>query len=185
MHKALSRYQWLPEKVGSCKGTVGGQRYLCSRPLGIPTLVTKGCLILHSHSIGQRTHFWHCWYFLCKTYLLTYKAKIPVGLPCSSNGKESACSAGDQGSFSGWGRSLEKGMAIHSSILAWRGRGATVHGSCKELDITKQLLHTHTHTERHKQLIYHCILLKNPRALRLVCRTILKVAFSMLAILIV
>ena len=26
----------------------------------------------------------------------------------------------DEGSISGLGRSLEKGMAIHSSILAWR-----------------------------------------------------------------
>ena len=26
----------------------------------------------------------------------------------------------DVGSISGWGRSLEKGMATHSSILAWR-----------------------------------------------------------------
>ena len=26
----------------------------------------------------------------------------------------------DVGSISGWGRSLEKGLATHSSILAWR-----------------------------------------------------------------
>ena len=36
------------------------------------------------------------------------------------SGKESACSAGDAGSIPGSGRSLEKEMAIHSSILAWR-----------------------------------------------------------------
>jgi len=34
--------------------------------------------------------------------------------------KESACNAGDLGSVPGLGRSLEKGMATHSSIIAWR-----------------------------------------------------------------
>ena len=38
----------------------------------------------------------------------------------SSVDKESACNAGDQGSIPGSGRSLEKEMATHSSILAWR-----------------------------------------------------------------
>ena len=35
-----------------------------------------------------------------------------------SDGKESACNAGDLGSIPWLGRSLEKGMATHSSILA-------------------------------------------------------------------
>ena len=46
---------------------------------------------------------------------------------------------------------LEKGMATHSSILAWRtpwieepgGLQSTGH---KELDMTERLTHTHTHT---------------------------------------
>ena len=38
----------------------------------------------------------------------------------SSDSKDFACSAGDPGSIPGLGRSLEKGMATHSSILAWR-----------------------------------------------------------------
>ena len=43
----------------------------------------------------------------------------------------------------GWEDPLEKGMAIHSSILAWRiprtrrARQATVHGGHKESDMTK------------------------------------------------
>ena len=37
-----------------------------------------------------------------------------------SAGKASACNAGDLGSIPGLGRSLEKGMATHSSTLAWR-----------------------------------------------------------------
>ena len=38
-------------------------------------------------------------------------------------GKESACNAGDTGDaglIPRWGRSPGKGMATHSSILAWR-----------------------------------------------------------------
>ena len=37
-----------------------------------------------------------------------------------SDGKESTCSAGDLGSILVWEDPLEKGMATHSSILAWR-----------------------------------------------------------------
>ena len=43
-----------------------------------------------------------------------------LGFPGSSVGKESACNAGDQGLIPGSGRSLEKEMVTHSSILAWR-----------------------------------------------------------------
>ena len=52
-----------------------------------------------------------------------------------SNGKESACNVGELDSIPGLGRSLEEGMAAHSSILAWRiptdrgARQATVHRS--------------------------------------------------------
>ena len=42
------------------------------------------------------------------------------GFPGASDSKESACNAGDPGSILGLGRPLEKGMATHSSILAWR-----------------------------------------------------------------
>ena len=42
------------------------------------------------------------------------------GFPGSSAGKESTCNAGDLGLIPGWGRSPEEGMAMHSSILAWR-----------------------------------------------------------------
>ena len=45
---------------------------------------------------------------------------ISRGFPGGSNGKESACNAGDQGLIPGSGRSLKKGMATHSSILVWR-----------------------------------------------------------------
>ena len=44
------------------------------------------------------------------------------GFPGSSDGKESACNAGDLGLIPGSGRQedpLEKGLATHSSIPAW------------------------------------------------------------------
>ena len=43
-----------------------------------------------------------------------------LGFPGGSDGKASACNAGDPGSIPGSGRSLEKEMAIHSSTLAWK-----------------------------------------------------------------
>ena len=43
-----------------------------------------------------------------------------MAFPGGSDGKKSACNAGDPSSISGSGRyRLEKGMATHSSILAW------------------------------------------------------------------
>ena len=43
-----------------------------------------------------------------------------TGLLDGSAGKESPCSEGDLGSIPELGRSPGKGMATHSSILAWR-----------------------------------------------------------------
>ena len=45
-----------------------------------------------------------------------FKTLFPYG----SAGKESACNTGDLGLILGWEDPLEKGMATHSSILAWR-----------------------------------------------------------------
>ena len=67
---------------------------------------------------------------------------ITKNFPCGSAGKESACNVGDLGFIVGWEDTLEKGMAIHFSVLAWRipmDRGAwqaTVHRVRKELDTT-------------------------------------------------
>ena len=45
-----------------------------------------------------------------------------LGFPSGSDSKESTCNAGDLDLIPGLGRSpnLEKGMATHSSILAWK-----------------------------------------------------------------
>ena len=55
--------------------------------------------------------------------------------------KESACNGEDLGSILGWEDPLEKGMATHSSILAWRipWMGCLWGYSpwdCKRVDIT-------------------------------------------------
>ena len=42
------------------------------------------------------------------------------GFPGGSDHKESACNAGDQVQSLGREEPLEKGMATHSSILAWK-----------------------------------------------------------------
>ena len=44
-----------------------------------------------------------------------------MGFPDGSVGKESACNAGDRiHRFNPWENSLEKEVATHSSILAWK-----------------------------------------------------------------
>ena len=55
--------------------------------------------------------------YLCK--FIFYIIKVE-GFPGGSDGKESTFNARDLDLIPGLGRSLEKGVAIHSSILAWR-----------------------------------------------------------------
>ena len=61
-----------------------------------------------------------------------------MGFPGGSDGKESACNAGELGSIPGLEDPLQKAMTIFSSILAWKipwteetGRLHTVHGVLK------------------------------------------------------
>ena len=63
------------------------------------------------------------------------------GFPGGSVVKNQPASAGDVGLISGLRKSLEKGMATHSSILAWRipwseERGGLQSVGCKDLDMT-------------------------------------------------
>ena len=53
---------------------------------------------------------------------------------------------------------MDKGMATHSSILAWRIPWTEEPGGIqtmghKEVDTTEQLTHTHTHTHTHTTFI--------------------------------
>ena len=53
-------------------------------------------------------------------YITSQAAYPSLGFPGGSDGKESACNAGELGLISGLGRSPGEGMATHSSILSWR-----------------------------------------------------------------
>ena len=48
------------------------------------------------------------------------QASLVVGFPGGSDSKESTCSMGDLDLIPEWKDPLEKGMATHSRILAWR-----------------------------------------------------------------
>ena len=51
--------------------------------------------------------------------LITRKKIFPTtSFPGGSDGKESACNAGDLSLIPGWEDPLEKGLAVHSSIPA-------------------------------------------------------------------
>ena len=61
------------------------------------------------------------------------------GLPWWLSGKDPPATAGGLGSIPGWGRSLEREIATHSSILAWETlEGHSPQGS-QESDMIKQL----------------------------------------------
>ena len=53
-------------------------------------------------------------------WMATVHGVMLWGLPGGSDGKESAYNAGDQLQSLGQEDSLEKGMATHSRIFAWR-----------------------------------------------------------------
>ena len=57
-----------------------------------------------------------CFFMSVKSIHLVY-VLIIWGFPGGSDGKESTCNVGQP---LGWEDPLEKGMATHSSILAWR-----------------------------------------------------------------
>ena len=69
---------------------------------------------------------------LLKTLFLPWT--VYSGLPRGSVGKESACNP--------WEDPLEKGMATHSSIRAWRILWTEeFRGNCKESDMTEVTEH--------------------------------------------
>ena len=77
-----------------------------SQPHLIESLLRPCSLLVGFHSFAD--HYNH----FAKEILI-----VPFG---GSDGKASARNVGDPGSIPGSGRSLEKEMATHSSILAWR-----------------------------------------------------------------
>ena len=59
------------------------------------------------------------------------------GLAWRLSDKESACDAGDMGSIPGSGRSLDKELAAHSSILAWEIPWAEEPGRLQSMGLQK------------------------------------------------
>ena len=76
----------------------------------VETLLTYGWTILHNYYNVILSY-----YIISMT--LYYNNQ---GFPGGAEVKASACNAGDLGSIPGLGRSLEKEIATHSSILAWK-----------------------------------------------------------------
>ena len=66
--------------------------------------------------------------------------------PGGLDSKESACNSGDLGSISVLGRSLEKIMATHCSILAWRIPWAEEPGGLQSMQRVRHDLATITFT---------------------------------------
>ena len=61
-----------------------------------------------------------------------------MGFPGGSDGKESAHNAEDQVQSLGWEDPLEKGMAPHSSILAWRIPWTEESGGLQSMGLQSQ-----------------------------------------------
>ena len=87
----------------------------------------KGCFFIFKASSVASLNFsltlWFSLLILSFTfkYLCDYTGPSCIlGFPGGLVGKESACNVGDLGSIPGLERSLEKGMATHSSIICWR-----------------------------------------------------------------
>ena len=78
-------------------------------------------------------NMWLC-FFCNSTYL--YFDFHSVGFPGGSDSKEFACNAGDMVSEGPWVRKipLEKGMATHSNILAWRIPGGLLFNGSQRVE---------------------------------------------------
>ena len=61
-----------------------------------------------------------CWCFGGHLHVFLLMLYLPMGLPDGSDGKESTWMHQTQVWSLGWEGAQEKGMATHSSILAWR-----------------------------------------------------------------
>ena len=62
---------------------------------------------------------------------------VYLGFPHGSDSKAPACKAGDLGLIPESGRSLEKEMATHSSILAWRTQWTEEPGRLQSMGLQR------------------------------------------------
>ena len=59
-------------------------------------------------------------FFILQLFFFFQLRSLESGFPSASDGKASVCNAGDRVQSLGWEDPLEKEMAAHSSILAWK-----------------------------------------------------------------
>ena len=69
-----------------------------------------------------------------------------LGFLSDSDGKESTCSVGDLSSILELGKSLEEGMATHSSILAWRIPRTEEPGGLQSMGLQRVTKHNTAHS---------------------------------------
>ena len=81
-------------------------------------LVLMGRAMLSKSLIQFSVDGWSC----VPSLLFTWGPTM-VGFPGGSDGKASVYNVGDPDSIAGWEDPLEKEMATHSSVLAWRIQG--------------------------------------------------------------
>ena len=74
---------------------------------------------------------------------------VDRGFPCGSDGKESACNAGDLDSIPGLGRSPGEGKPPTPVFWPREFHGLYSQWDHKESDMTQVTEHTHTHTNTH------------------------------------
>ena len=74
----------------------------------------------------------------CFSVLIYSLTSDCLGFSGSSDGKEFACNAGDPGSILGREDALEKGMATHSSTLAWRISWTEEFGKLQSMGLQKK-----------------------------------------------
>ena len=121
----------------------------------------------------------HLWFTLGKSlhapnlnFLSSKRAKLSQeeGFPGSSVVKNLSAMQETGIRSLGWENPLEKGMATHSSILAWRipwTEQATVHRVSKQLDMTEATENTHTEASKNPPWLWSSWVLKRwPCSLR-------------------
>ena len=101
---------------------------------------------------GKAREIEHSWTFM--NAVLTWVGKDYENFPGDSDDKEPAYSVGDPGSILVWEDLLKKGLATHSSILAWKNSmGSQRVGQNWATNTTKQISSA-SHFSGYKLLLY-------------------------------
>ena len=108
-----------------------------------------------SQALSQHSSMWLGW----ALHFTQHGSPMPPPPECKSRsyyfflrhtvGKESDSNTGDPSSIPGWRRSLEKGMATHSSILAWRIPWTEEPGQLQSMESQRVRHNRETNTHTH------------------------------------